>query len=180
MIEKAYSLNLSSKKHEELSQMSFTTLQDEIQTYIVDHIRQNMQSIDQERMYLILKEVYLHHIDTLWVKHIDEMEYLRDKVGLMGYAQLDPLVMYKQEAFEKFQTLLYNLKVDITTYLAGVDYKAIHQQEELQKMVASNQTKDRKYLDLLQKVSQNVKAAKPQAPTQTQPEKQKMIFEDQE
>ena len=83
MIEKEYSLNLSSKKREELAQMSFETLHNEIQTYIVDHIRQNMQSIDQERMYLILKEVYLHHIDTLWVKHIDEMEYLRDKVGRM-------------------------------------------------------------------------------------------------
>ena len=55
------------------------------------------------------------------MKHIDEMEYLRDKVGLMWYAQLDPLVIYKKEAFEKFQTLLWRLKSDVTTYLIGVD-----------------------------------------------------------
>lgn len=70
-----------------------------------------------EVVYNVMREIYLYHVDSLWMKHIDEMEYLRDKVGLMGYAQIDPLVIYKKEAFEKFQTLLWRLKVDVTTYL---------------------------------------------------------------
>lgn len=158
--------------------MSFEALKAPLADHVTRHIQHNMQSIDQERMYLILKDVYLYHIDTLRVKHIDEMDYLRDKVGLMGYAQLDPLIVYKKEAFDKFQNLLYNLKLDISTYIAGIDFAGIQQQEELQQLRMTNQAKDNQYVQLLQKVSQNVKAAPKQA--KEQPKIEKMVFENQD
>jgi preprotein translocase subunit SecA len=53
---------------------------------------------------------YLEAIDLLRVDHIDEMQNLRDKVGLYGYAQLDPLTIYKKEAFEKFEELMVQIQ----------------------------------------------------------------------
>jgi preprotein translocase subunit SecA len=56
--------------------------------------------------------IYLSTIDKYRVDHIDAMGYLRDKVGLYGYAQQDPLIMYKHEAFTKFAQLLATIKQD--------------------------------------------------------------------
>ena len=50
----------------------------------------------------------------------------------MGYAQMDPLIVYKQESFEKFELLLQNIKADTTTRLMRIDYRAIAQQQEAQ------------------------------------------------
>lgn len=159
VIEKTYSLHLTAEQKQNFSAIPREMLHTQVCSHITDHLKQNMQKIDPQRMYLILKDVYLHHIDILRVKHIDDMEYLRDQVGLMGYAQLDPLIVYKKEAFDKFQTLLYNLKVDITTYIAGIDFAGIHEQEQLQQLMMQKSTKDQQYLQLLQKVSQQVKEA---------------------
>jgi preprotein translocase subunit SecA len=57
-----------------------------------------------------IKKVYLSIIDKYWVEHIDDMTYLREKVSLFGYAQIDPLVIYKKESYEKFQKLMANIK----------------------------------------------------------------------
>jgi preprotein translocase subunit SecA len=181
-IDKVFSLKLSNEEISAYENMSYEQLQKPLTEQVTKHIQHNMQSIDQERMYLILKDVYLYHIDTLRVKHIDEMDYLRDKVGLMGYAQLDPLVVYKKEAFDKFQNLLYNLKLDISTYIAGIDFAGIQQQEELQKIRITNQAKDNQYVQLLQKVSQNVKVTEKKASTspKTSESTQKMVYENQD
>jgi preprotein translocase subunit SecA len=47
---------------------------------LTKHLENGFSKVDNERLYQIFKDVLLHHIDTLWVGHIDEMQYLRDKV----------------------------------------------------------------------------------------------------
>lgn len=56
------------------------------------------------------KRVYLHVIDTLWMEHIDQMTQLRESVSLRGYGQRDPLMEYKQEAFQAFRKLLDSIQ----------------------------------------------------------------------
>jgi uncharacterized protein YecA (UPF0149 family) len=74
---------------------------------------------------------------------------------------LDPLVVYKGEAFTKFQTLLYRLHVDITTYVAGIDFASIQDQSQ----VVLEQPSEASLLQMLQEVNKNIK---PSAPAQTQ------------
>jgi preprotein translocase subunit SecA len=59
----------------------------------------------------------LQAIDNHWINHIDDMQYLREKVGLYGYAQLDPLMIYKKEAYEKFELLNANIHQEIIVNL---------------------------------------------------------------
>ena len=54
----------------------------------------------------IEKFVYLQAIDRLWIDHLEAMESLREGVGLRGYAQQDPLVEYKKEAYASFEKLI--------------------------------------------------------------------------
>ena len=50
----------------------------------------------------------------------------------MGYAQMDPLIVYKQESFEKFEQLLQNIKSDATTKLMRIDYRRVAEEQEMQ------------------------------------------------
>ncbi len=82
-------------------------------THIVGHISEHLISKLMEAKGLvgithltrILSQIYIGMIDKYRVNHIDDMQYLREKVGLMGYAQLDPLVIYKKESFAKYKSL---------------------------------------------------------------------------
>jgi preprotein translocase subunit SecA len=52
------------------------------------------------------KALMLQSIDELWMRHIDEMAHLREEVAFEGFAQKQPLVVYKERAYEKFVTLV--------------------------------------------------------------------------
>jgi preprotein translocase subunit SecA len=58
----------------------------------------------------IEKAVVLQTIDTLWMNHLDEIDYLRQGIGLRGYGQRDPLIEYKREAFNLFSHLMENMR----------------------------------------------------------------------
>ncbi len=68
----------------------------------------------------VQKMVYLRSIDSLWIEHLNTMDELRGSVGLRGYAQKDPLVVYKEEAYHIFQKLLSEIEnqvIDVLTKL---------------------------------------------------------------
>ncbi len=44
-------------------------------------------------------------LDTRWMAHLQDMDYLKQGIGLRAYGQLDPLVEYKQEAYSAFKSL---------------------------------------------------------------------------
>jgi len=57
----------------------------------------------------IEKSVYLFTVDNHWVEHLTALDDLKEGVRLRGYAQRDPLVEYRKESFDLFQTLLTNI-----------------------------------------------------------------------
>ncbi len=57
--------------------------------------------------------IYLGSLDEKWMDHLDNMESLRDGIGLRGYAQRDPLVEYQQEAFGMFERLIGAIESDV-------------------------------------------------------------------
>jgi preprotein translocase subunit SecA len=61
----------------------------------------------------IERQVTLQVINNKWVEHLNAMEYLREGIHLRGYAQVDPLVAYKKEAYEMFQALLGSIQDEI-------------------------------------------------------------------
>ncbi|HRZ34069.1 MAG TPA: preprotein translocase subunit SecA [Candidatus Moranbacteria bacterium] len=67
------------------------------------------QEMGLENMRNIEKAVVLQTTDMMWMNHLDEMDYLRDGIGLRGYGQRDPLIEYKREAYLMFSHLLNNI-----------------------------------------------------------------------
>ncbi len=62
----------------------------------------------------IQRALYLRSLDQLWMNHLDEIDYLRQGIGLRGYGQRDPLIEYKREAYDLFTLLLDSVR---KTYL---------------------------------------------------------------
>jgi preprotein translocase subunit SecA len=65
---------------------------------------------DATMVHNYLKNLYLDVLDEQWIEHIDTMQHLRDKVGLYGYAQQDPLLIYKAESYDLFEQLWLTIK----------------------------------------------------------------------
>ncbi len=63
------------------------------------------------------KQISLRVVDTLWMGHIDQMTHLRESVSLRGYGQRDPLMEYKQEAYQLFSKLLGMIQHNIINTL---------------------------------------------------------------
>lgn len=63
------------------------------------------------------KLVMLQIIDTRWKDHLLAMDYLKEGIGLRGYAQKNPLNEYKREAFEIFSAMMNLVKAEIAEYL---------------------------------------------------------------
>jgi len=63
------------------------------------------------------KLVMLQIIDTRWKDHLLAMDYLKEGIGLRGYAQKNPLNEYKREAFDMFSAMMERIKAEIAEYL---------------------------------------------------------------
>ncbi len=81
----------------------------------------------------IEKQIMLQVLDTLWKEHLQNMDHLRQGIGLRAYAQKNPKQEYKREAFELFQTLLENLKYDVVKVLYRVEPMTEEQLKEVEK-----------------------------------------------
>ncbi|MFZ2681992.1 MAG: preprotein translocase subunit SecA [Patescibacteria group bacterium] len=59
------------------------------------------------------RTVLLRSIDTMWMRHLDDMSYLRRTIGLQGYAQRDPLVEYKKESFRLYTSMRQEMSREV-------------------------------------------------------------------
>jgi preprotein translocase subunit SecA len=71
-------------------------------------------ALGNDRMESLQREVMLRTIDVHWVQHLTAVENLRQGIGLHAYGQRDPLVMFKKEGHDMFDTLLEKIQHDIT------------------------------------------------------------------
>ena len=76
--------------------------------------------------------VMLQALDDHWKEHLAGMDYLRQSVGLRGYAQKNPKQEYKREAFELFERMLSEYKTDVVTVLSKVQVRDPEQVEQAQ------------------------------------------------
>lgn len=74
---------------------------------------QREREFTSETMRAIERAVMLQIVDRLWLQHLTLMSNLRQGIGLKAYAQLDPLVAYKREGHEAFESLLAQVRHDI-------------------------------------------------------------------
>ena len=82
--------------------------------------------------------ILLKVIDRKWMDHIDDMEQLRQGVGLQAYGQRDPLVEYKLSGYEMFDEMTQNIKEETVRVLFHVRVEQKVEREEVAKVTGTN------------------------------------------
>lgn len=77
--------------------------------------------IGDEAWSQIARGMFLNTVDQYWTKHLTAIDDLREGINLRGYAQLDPLVEYKNEAFRLFEELMGEINFDFTRRILHVE-----------------------------------------------------------
>lgn len=93
--------------------------QEELVEYLLQIAEKNYaakeaQLNDKAQMLEFEKVVILRVVDSRWTDHIDEMDQLRQSIGLRGYGQLNPLVEYQADGFRMFEQMVGDIEYDVT------------------------------------------------------------------
>lgn len=83
----------------------------------------------------VIKMIYLGAIDKYWMDHLTAIEDLREGINLRGYAQLDPLVEYKNAAYSMFEDLVGQINYEVTRRLFKVDVEVSQEAKKEENMV---------------------------------------------
>jgi preprotein translocase subunit SecA len=98
----------------------------------------------------ILRFFLLDALDRNWKDHLLQMDYLKEGIGLRGYAQRDPKQEYKREGFELFEDLIFRIRENTMKALTHLRIEAVkqeelkHEEQEDVKYVGGNEPADKK------------------------------------
>ncbi len=87
-------------------------LSEALEAYLEDVFASKSEQLGEPVMKMLEGQVMLRMIDTSWMAHLQEMDYLKAGIGLRAFGQRDPLVEYKNEAYNAFQNLTAGMYED--------------------------------------------------------------------
>ena len=93
---------------------------------------------EPEQIREIERVVLLKVIDRKWMDHIDDMEILRQGIGLAAYGQRDPVVEYKMSAFDMFNEMITSIQEDTLRMLYHVHVEQKIEREQVAKVTGTN------------------------------------------
>ncbi len=105
--------DLQSSQLEDMSVSEIKAFLHEQVRIAYDHKEAQIDQIQPGLMRQAERFFILQRIDTLWREHLQQMDALRESVGLRGYGQKDPLIEYKSEGYELFLDMMTNIRRDV-------------------------------------------------------------------
>ena len=108
-------------------------LRDKVAEHIESAYEMKCAQYGKEIMRHLEKSITLQVLDAQWKEHLAAMDYLRQGIGLRGYAQKNPKQEYKREAFEMFTDMLTRVKRDVVTFLSRVQLRREDEIEEAER-----------------------------------------------
>jgi preprotein translocase subunit SecA len=93
--------------------LDFDELKNILVSMLFDKIKLNTSNITNDENNTLIKNICLAVIDEEYRNHLSSMDYLRQSIGLRGYAQKNPKNEYKRESFEMFNIMLMEISKEI-------------------------------------------------------------------
>ena len=93
---------------------------------------------EEDRIREIERVILLKVIDSRWMDHIDDMDQLREGIGLQAYGQRDPLVEYKFQGFDMFNEMTESIQEETVTALMHVKLEQKVEREQVAKISGTN------------------------------------------
>ena len=101
-----------------------------VEQYLTEAYEQKLKVIGPDIMHTLETQVLLRIMDTRWMAHLQDMDYLRAGIGLRAYGQRDPLTEYREEAYRAFSSMTSSMYEDYLRTLLRIQVASQPQVEE--------------------------------------------------
>lgn len=98
-------------------------IRDRLNDALDRHMAEKAARYTPDVMRMVEKSLVLQILDQTWKEHLQQLDFLRQGIGLRAYAQRDPLNEYKSEAFEMFEAMLNRMRETVTGALANLELR---------------------------------------------------------
>ena len=137
----AHLLKRRKLKKEDFKDKSTEELENFIYDIVVDDYNKKLENVPEEIQDDFEKSISLRIIDKNWMNQLDEMEALKEGVGLRGYAQSNPLQVYALEGFQMFDNMMATIEAEISNYLLNAEVRQNIEREQV-KNIRTNDGKE--------------------------------------
>ena len=133
--------NLLKTKKIKLSQIENKTIEDAteiIYELLNEDYEEKIKEMPWELVNEFEKAIALRVIDTNWMNHINNMEHLKEGIGLRGYANEDPLQAYIKEGYQIFDNMMAKISEEISMFLLRAEVRQNIERKEVAKPIVNN------------------------------------------
>ena len=124
---------------EELEKMSNDELKESFLKVAKEMYDYKEEVFGEEQMREIERVILLKVVDSRWMDHIDDMDHLKQGIGLRAYKQQDPSQAYQMEGSDMFDEMIENIKVETVKYLFHVRIEKAPERERVAKETSTNE-----------------------------------------
>lgn len=128
-------LTISDEDKESMTREEFT---ERLLNIAYDLYEQREKEIGADTMRELERVVLLKVVDQKWMDHLDDMDQLRDGIGLRAYGQRDPLVEYKREGYEMFEQMIHSIQEDTVRLLYHVKVEKPPEREQVAQPISAS------------------------------------------
>jgi len=119
---------------------------EELKKEILDQCKKNynekLEILGSEKMEDLERRILLRSVDASWMEHIDNMDQLRQGIGLRAYGQNDPVKEYTKEGFAMFDDMILRIQEDTIKYLYSASIKSVPKEPSINpQQLQTNQDK---------------------------------------
>ena len=130
---KQFNFHLPAPDEDTLDGLNADGLAQYIEDAALAAYQEREETIGSENMRTLERHIMLMTVDNLWKDHLLSMDHLKEGIGLRGYAQQNPLIVYKKEGFEMFQEMIERIKEESVGILYRVQLAESEEVEQLQR-----------------------------------------------
>ncbi len=123
---------------EELRKMRKNDLIQQLKEDAVKLYEEKELDFTEEQIREIERVILLKAIDSKWMDHIDDMDQLRQGIGLQAYGQRQPIVEYKFQGYDMFNAMIDSIREDTVKYLMHVRLEQKVEREQVAKVTGTN------------------------------------------
>ena len=110
---------------------------EELQGKAEEKYKAKEEEIGSDEMRELERIVMLKVVDEKWMNHIDNMDELKNGIGLRAYGQQDPVVKYRIEGMDMFEEMISDIKVDVTKILMNIRQQTENKRQETVKITGA-------------------------------------------
>ena len=115
-------------KIEDIELLSIEEIIDFIHKKAIEVYESKEAEITEEYLRELERVVLLRCVDSKWMEHIDNMDHLKQGIGLRAYKQEDPIYAFQKEGSEMFSEMIYNIQLDTLKVLYNMSVPSISEE----------------------------------------------------